>query len=258
MKTKKILTALTIIMTLVLSNILSVVGVSAFPTNSKKYVFGIVGGTGFNGSAFIELKEELQKLYPNAEIVDLDLPGHTNFEILSDDQYTYDNYVKNLENQLNSKKLKNKKVILVGHSLGGSVVLGARSSNIEGKVIVDGSAYFSVLEDPNMQLAVITEVEAIVKAIYGDIAIPVAHKDFEIDLQLDIRDTVAKINSKGKPILIIAGQEDPIAPVNDQIFLKNTLGKKATLRLIEGEGHALPLTNPKITAQEIQNWISKN
>ncbi|MFJ7682761.1 alpha/beta fold hydrolase [Peribacillus butanolivorans] len=73
-------------------------------------------------------------------------------------------------------------------------------------------------------------------------------------LQKDVR---VKLDQIETPILLIHGREDKICPLEASSFIKENLGGKAEVHIIEGAGHIPFFTKPQECVQLIKTFIQK-
>lgn len=73
-------------------------------------------------------------------------------------------------------------------------------------------------------------------------------------LQIDARATLHLIKA---PLLMLHGREDKICPLEASSFIKENLGRKAKVRIIEGAGHIPFFTKPEECMEHIKTFIQK-
>ncbi|PAK43532.1 alpha/beta fold hydrolase [Peribacillus simplex] len=73
-------------------------------------------------------------------------------------------------------------------------------------------------------------------------------------LQKDVR---ARLHLIKAPLLMLHGREDKICPLEASSFIKENLGGKAEVRIIEGAGHIPFLTKPEECMEHIKTFIQK-
>ncbi|MFB6799965.1 alpha/beta fold hydrolase [Peribacillus butanolivorans] len=73
-------------------------------------------------------------------------------------------------------------------------------------------------------------------------------------IQKDVR---VKLDQIETPILLIHGREDKICPLEASSFIKENLGGKAEVHIIEGAGHIPFFTKPQECVQLIKTFIQK-
>ena len=61
----------------------------------------------------------------------------------------------------------------------------------------------------------------------------------------------------GRPVLVLAGEEDRIFPVGMQEAIVRRLGSNADIFVLEGAGHMLPVEHTSVTAPKIGEWLRK-
>ncbi len=73
-------------------------------------------------------------------------------------------------------------------------------------------------------------------------------------LQNDAR---ARLHLIKAPLLMLHGREDKICPLEASSFIKENLGRKAKVRIIEGAGHIPFFTKPEECMEHIKTFIQK-
>ncbi|CAN7478711.1 alpha/beta hydrolase [Peribacillus frigoritolerans] len=73
-------------------------------------------------------------------------------------------------------------------------------------------------------------------------------------LQKDVR---ARLHLIKAPLLMLHGREDKICPLEASSFIKENLGGKAEVRIIEGAGHIPFFTKPEECMEHIKTFIQK-
>ncbi|MCO0596234.1 alpha/beta hydrolase [Peribacillus butanolivorans] len=71
------------------------------------------------------------------------------------------------------------------------------------------------------------------------------------------KDARVKLDQIETPILLIHGREDKICPLEASSFIKENLGGKAEVHIIEGAGHIPFFTKPQECVQLIKTFIQK-
>lgn len=179
----------------------------------------LVHGTGCNKNMFKGLSEEISKK-ADVDVYDCDLPMHGDN---NEGERTIECYLQFLIDKVNElRKSGYNKVFLAGHSLGGSLVLGAGSSNeckVDGIIVMAGAARFDNLSDEFIEglnrgellLDKVREgvsVEIPLQNEYGDVQLEepsVFVEDFLLDSKLDISDKLKDISA---PVRYLVGDKD--------------------------------------------------
>lgn len=191
----------------------------------------------------------------------LDLPGHGGSDNTG---YNIENYVESISNFV--KDLDN--VILIGHSLGGTLALSISSKNIpniEGNVIISSAAKFSKLDkefmikihkglvDMNylMQCAGKTSDPLAIEALNSMNSEELIIKDFIIDEMVDFEYCLKNIDI---PTLIITGSDEILALVEYSEYLYKNI-KNSKITIIPNERHLLPITKKEDISKLIKDLI---
>ena len=186
---------------------------------------------------------------------------------------TFEGLVEDVFTVMDAYGLEN--CILAGESAGASVALGAALKNperIAGLVLVDGaySSNAARRDSPFLQglkQAYTQTLAAFVEACvpepdsgtikrWGRQIIDRASPENAIALYemmggVDLRSEVPKVR---QPTLIIHGDKDMIAPLEDAHFLQQNL-PNSRLVILEGAGHVPTLTRPQAVAEAIQSFF---
>lgn len=178
----------------------------------------------------------------------LDLPGHGGSD---DTGYTAENYTNHISDFL--KDMDN--VILIGHSLGGTLTLSILAQNIpsiKSGVIISSTASFSKLDKDFMKKIHVGIVDMnYIKECVGNINDPLAIEtlnymgpekliinDFLIDEVIDVESCLKNINV---PTTIITGGDEILALVEYSEHLHEIL-PNSKLIIFPNERHMLPIT----------------
>lgn len=71
------------------------------------------------------------------------------------------------------------------------------------------------------------------------------------------KDARARLHLIKAPLLMLHGREDKICPLEASSFIKENLGRKAKVRIIEGAGHIPFFTKPEECMEHIKTFIQK-
>lgn len=190
----------------------------------------------------------------------LDLPGHGGSDNTG---YSAENYVHAISNFVGD--LDN--VILIGHSLGGTLVLSVSAQNIgsiHGSVIISSAAKFSKLNKDFMQKIHkgIVDMDYLLECC-GEITDPLATealshmaseqllKDFIIDEIVDVESCLEDIKV---PTTIVTGSDEILALVEYSEYLHKNI-KNSNLTIIPNERHLLPITKKEEVSNLIKDFI---
>ena len=191
----------------------------------------------------------------------IDLPGHGDSDNTG---YSYENYVNSVAEFVSN--LKN--VIIVGHSLGGTICLGVAAKNIttlKGCVLLSSAASFPKLDkdfmrtihegnpDTNYALKTAGGSEDIAqKAMLAfDPRVDVLIKDFLIDEVVNVEDKLEQIKV---PTQIFVGDEEILALLEYSELIHKKI-RNSKLIIYPGQKHLLFL-NAKDKTVEIINELA--
>lgn len=223
-------------------------------TNGKNVVF--IHGTGCNKATF----SAIVKLLPKHNCYSIDLPGHGESD---DTGYTMENYVQSVADFV--KDLEN--VILVGHSLGGTIALAVSAKNIpsvKGALVLSCGASFSKFDKEFLAKVHQGKVDKmfmikhsgsmlnldVLKSMTKLESDEVTIKDFLIDEVVDVTSCLKDIKI---PMHIVVGADDVIAlPEYSELIHKEVKGSKLTI--IPGYKHMLFLAEKKKIADFIKEF----
>lgn len=218
-----------------------------------------VHGSGCNRFFLRSIHEEVSEY--NCYFIDL--PGHGNSD---DTGYSFENYVKAVSEFV--KDLDN--VILLGHSLGGTIVLGTTARNIpsvKGSVIISSGASFPKLDKEFMKKIHnnIVDMEYVAESL-GHLEDPAVQEaiakieadkiiviDFLIDEVLNIEDCLKDIKV---PIIIVTGGDEILTLVEYSELIHEKV-ENSKLVIIPETRHMLPVAKRKELAELIRELINK-
>lgn len=193
----------------------------------------------------------------------IDLPGHGESDNTG---FTIDNYVNSVCEFCS--KLDN--VILIGHSLGGTVVTESSSRNVEsikGVVILNSGASYKNSDKNFVEKinAGIIDMNYILSA-FGDLDNTDVQKaiktfgpneniitDFKLGLNVNIEGCLDKINI---PALIVTGGDEVLTLVEYSELLHKNI-KDSELFIITKTKHMLPLSRKKQVYSLVKSYIKK-
>lgn len=214
----------------------------------------------------------------------IDLRGHGLSGNPSDpDKYKISDLVKDVVGVLDKEKFKN--YVIVGHCLGGMVVIDLEINYpkiSKGVVLVDSSYKTPFLEKPldsHSSAIKILNVLAKYSPLYK-IAADVNQDKYVGSGDIDIRrltsdilhtslksylfiledalefDSSKNIGNIKKPVLIIQGMKDMIVPPKTALLIKHRI-KTSWIDFMENANHVLVLNNPGDLSEEIYNFLVK-
>lgn len=218
-----------------------------------------VHGTGCH-KKFLQVTKDVLEDY---NLYYIDLPGHGQSV---DSGYTSENYIKSIVDF--SKDMEN--VILVGHSLGGALVLGAlekRPKTVIGGIIASGALKFRNLDPAffdNIHKGIIDrqyvlngfghlDNEDVKSAIVNLEAKEVALKDWAIDETIDLS---AEADQIEVPIELLVGEKDEFAP---RSYAEEIVSKvpSAEITEIENGKHMVVVAKKQILAELVKKLINR-
>ncbi len=202
--------------------------------------------------------------------VALDLPGHgVERDRPGPPEMSVADYAGWVRDELGRRGLS--QVCLVGHSLGSAIAqrLAVDAPDLVRRVVlVGGGARLRVL--PAM-LEAAREQPDVAAARLAELGFADAHAD-QRDAQLaqpadfapgmlyrdlaacDAFDMMAELGRLAQPTLIVTGEQDRLTPPKYATYLRDHL-PHATLVLIPGAGHHLPVEAPTALAAAITTWL---
>jgi pimeloyl-ACP methyl ester carboxylesterase len=217
-----------------------------------------VHGSGCTGKFLLPLAECLLKY----RCVLIDLPDHGKSPFL--DVLTGEEYI----DEVAKFAAEFNHVILVGHSLGGTIVLGVAARNIPSvkkSVIISSASKFDKFDSKiqNMVekhripwlhvcacLGSLNKLSVLRSLLYLD-KTHIFLKDFAIDLRIDVTPVLSKIKI---PVLILVGGDDILTIPEYSYQLKKQI-PQAKLLVIPGFRHMLPVADRHNVAGVILRFI---
>lgn len=210
-----------------------------------------VHGTGAN-KKFMEAVRPTLSEFSN---IFFDLPGHGDSK---DTGFSENNFTNAILYVLSGRE----NVVLIGHSLGGALVLDVlkeRPQNVIGGVILNGAARFNhidpafyqkihegVLDLPYVLAGCGHENHPKVKKAMAAMELDaIAIKDWLIDEKIDVRGALAKIDV---PVEILVGEDDPFAPVSDAKMICDSVKDGHILTVAHGKHMSFLTDDAKLTA----------
>lgn len=229
--------------------------------NEESILF--IHGSGCNHHFLELLAEELKDKY-NCYLIDLPAHGKSEGKDIKD----ISEYIEGVNEFI--EETFDKPITIVGHSLGGSIVLGLsalKSSKIKKGIVLNGSAKWSKLDeefckkikegivDLNYLLLAgtdITNPHPLTLQTLQKIDPPEKMiMDFNVDEKLDLRDKLKDIEI---PILAITGSEEILALVEYTEEIQREV-KNATTLIRHGK-HMLPIEDKEYIASQIDFFIT--
>lgn len=218
-----------------------------------------VHGTQCNKHFLKPLAEKLEKY--NCYLIDL--PGHGDSDNTGYSSENYLNAIKDFVSDIEN-------VVLIGHSLGGSLVIGAGELNlptVKGIICLNGAAEFGglnqeLVEEVNNNIFNMERCAALI----GHTDEPIMQKmlltlespeigltDLRIDLDVDFSKDLDKINV---PALIIGGASDKLVFPEKSEYLHEKI-KNSKLVIIPDTMHALPLVRKEEVSKLIDEFLNE-
>jgi len=190
----------------------------------------------------------------------LDLPGHGGS---NNTGYSVENYVHAISNF--AEDLDN--VVLIGHSLGGTLVLAVSAQNISsihGSVIISSAAKFSKLNKDFMKKIHngILDMDYLLECC-GEITDPLAaealnHLTSEQIIEDFIIDEIVNVESCLKdiyvPTTIVTGDDEILALVEYSEYMHRNI-KNSKLTIIPNQRHLLPITKKEEVSKLIKDLV---
>ncbi len=207
------------------------------------------------------------------KVITVNLPGH--FCAEASESPVIDTYVVAVEEVL--KNLKLEKVVLVGHSMGGAVVLSyylKHPEKVDALVLIGTGARLRVMP------AIFTSIQSAykeyveysgrlvfhkntlktkkdlveeLKANMRQIAPHIAYCDYKICDEFDIMDHLGEISV---PTLILVGDSDKLTPIKYSKYMKDHI-ENSELHIIENAGHMVMLEQGDQVNALIRNFLER-
>lgn len=219
------------------------------------------------GGSRLDWPAELRRL-PGARVLTLDLSGHG--RSTGPGQATIEGYAQVVRQFLDCLGLK--RAILVGHSMGGAIAQQVALSNSDrvaglvliatgSKLPVDPVLPQRILDAPEATLAwiianawgpqVTDDLRALAQQRIAQTPLSVLRDDYLACQTFDVRDRLGAISA---PTLVVGAAEDRMVPVS---FSETLAGRipRATLIVIQGAGHMVPLERPGEVARAATAWL---
>lgn len=217
-----------------------------------------VHGTDCNKKFLRPLAEKLDKY--NCYLIDL--PGHGESDNTGYSSENYINAIKDFISDIDN-------VILIGHSLGGCLVVGAGELNlptVKAIVSLNGAAEFGglnqqIVDSVNNNIFEVEKVAAFIGHLDDPIMMEILPTlesaeigliDFKIDLEIDFSKDLDKINV---PALIIGGASDILVFPEKSEYLNDKI-KNSKLVIIPDTMHALPLVRRDEVSKLINEFLN--
>jgi len=226
--------------------------------SSAKENLVFVHGSGCNNKFLKPLAKKLSEF--NCYLIDLPDHGKSdnrNCNKVEDYIEAVGDFVSNIDN-----------VILVGHSLGGTICLGVAAKHIKTvkkNIIISSGAKFDKLDKrihnmvANKKVDWIYLIKCLGLYFNADVIIDYLNfepsnliiKDFDIDIQLDLNDVISNINI---PTLIMVGSDD-ILTLPEYSHEIHSKIKDSKLMIIPKYKHMLPIADSAGVARLIKEFI---
>lgn len=240
-------------------------------SNNKERTIIFIHGAFVNG----ESMKPLANNFANTQNIVINLPGHfgTSDSASKKSVHEYTDKVENFIKILQKRHELTDDITLVGWSMGGSISQDLATRNIteiKRIVLVNSSAvwdtvptipreffdFAGIMATAGLSPTITQEEkEYILNEITPKITAPLdaSMDDLTAVCVFDIRERIKDINI---PVLIISGSADPLAIMDHQNILNETI-PNTTMKIYENRSHALILESPKMLAKDILNFIDR-
>jgi len=208
-----------------------------------------VHGSPGSWSAFADFLK-VDSLLKKVRMVSVDRPGfgHSGF---GDAEESLEKQAAYLQPIVAKQRQNGKRVILVGHSLGGPLIARMAMDYpelIDGLVLVAGSVA-PELEPPRWYRYILaaSPVKYFIPKSFRVSNFEILHLKEELELMLPLWSTIRQ------PCIVIQGEADSLVPVGNADFLKRKLvnAEYLEIRKIVGMNHFVPWSNPKLIVNGI-------
>jgi 3-oxoadipate enol-lactonase len=224
-------------------------------------------------------REQQNRLSDQYRVITPDLRGHGRSPV-TDEVYAMDLLAADVLALLDAQELD--QVVLMGHSMGGYVALALAKlapQRIKAFGLLGAHAYADTEEARQARYAMIEQVRAygnppVVEAMSSRLFAPIEHEDTTIMEHVNSvmggtktlglvgalegmaarPDTTTVLAGLAVPVLLIAGDQDAIVPI-ERIESLATLPANCTLVTIENAGHMMMMEQPQATAMAIRQFI---
>ncbi len=201
----------------------------------------------------------------------LDLPGHGQRPDTLPAEVTVQEYAQ-VVHYIVTHELHLQKPIIVGHSLGGAIVLTMAldySNELAGIILVGTGARLRILptllvdakNTPEQarsrlsQMAVATTTEpSVSQAVTQEQATPGPNVLYRDLAACDVFDIMKRLYEISLPTLIVCGAEDQLTPVKYSTYLHQHI-QGSTLHVIPNAGHYVMREQPEAVNQAIEEWM---
>lgn len=222
--------------------------------------------------------EQVKRFSPDYRCIAVDFPGHGGSDEC--DQYTVESFAGLTAGLL--KKLKLKKAVFAGHSLGGMVCMElalTRPELVEGIILLDTTSYLSGF----IFQRVVAEVAVVVgrlgfkpaRAVVAGIAatyplaglrvriitgrecskVPnrVVVKSLNSFRKFNVTDRLGEIDT---PTLIVVGKEDLLADVRHARKMARGI-PNSTMKVVRGAGHMALFEKPEVVNRAMEDFLNR-
>jgi len=189
------------------------------------------------------------------QVINLDLPGF-GLSDLPDPKWGVKEYSELILSFLKQTSLE--KIILFGHSFGGSlaIYLAAKHPDFIDKLILSAPSYKRELKKSRNLL---TNFPQLFRILLYRIFFPCSdlwrfpklETNFRRIVQEDFSSYLPKINAN---TLILWGTADKETPVQDAYYLKEKI-KNSQIKVYANEGHSLPLKKPELIFKVMEKFL---
>ena len=206
---------------------------------------------------------------PHSPTYALDLPGHGRSEGQGRDSISaYGDWLIDFLDAAGEDQ-----AVLVGHSMGGAIVLDTTLRHPERVVglglvatgarlrvapaILDG-----ILQDPEATVRLICdfafgpesppEMVLMGRRQMGAISPQVIHGDFAACDAFSVMDRLGEITA---PALVLCGTQDRLTPSKYSVYLRDQIAR-SVLRLVEGAGHMVMVERPEAVVEALSSFLA--
>ena len=236
----------------------------------------VIHGAMGNAVTTSDFSETLASLGSNKRVFQLDLPGHgnSNGDAVSSISELADIVIQFISH-MQEKHIFTDKVVLVGHSMGGSICIQTCLNGFKPTALVlissapewsslsvmkdvtsdiIGNAFKGMMEQDFSINTTIEERDRLVSQIDDMAATPEASlSDIKALLSFDVKNEISTITS---PVLIVYGDNDFTATIDNQNFMLNHFNN-STAYFIEGGTHTTVIKNAEEVANAVNSFIEQ-
>ncbi len=219
------------------------------------------------GGSRLDWPAELRRL-PGARVLTLDLPGHG--RSAGPGRTTIEGYAQDVCRFLDRLGLE--RAILAGHSMGGAVAQQIALSDPDrvaglvliatgSKLPIDPALPQRILDAPDATLdwvianawgpSVPADLRALARQRMAQTPPAVLRGDYLACQSFDVRDRLGAVSA---PALVVGASDDRMVRISFSETLAERI-PRATLIVIQGAGHMVPLERPAEVARAVTEWL---